>query len=80
MRQPRRTREGFHWTQSKGLCAGTPCIGVIDPIQNVRKTGIVYDVVVIGAGYAGLTAARDLTISGNLKMVCGVRKQDYLLT
>lgn len=80
MRQPRRTREGFHWTPSEGLCAGTPCIGVVEPAQKVGKTGTVYDAVVIGAGYAGLTAARDLSISGRLEMVCGIRKQEHLLT
>lgn len=80
MRQPPRTREGFHWTHSEGLSAGIPCIGVIEPVQKVRKTGIVYDVVVIGAGYAGLTAARDLSVSGRLEMVYGIRKQNHPLT
>lgn len=69
MRRPHRTREGYQWTPSDGLSAGAPCIGVIQPAQKIHSSGTVYDAIVIGAGYAGLTAARDLSISGKLLMV-----------
>ncbi|RYP49805.1 hypothetical protein DL769_011040 [Monosporascus sp. CRB-8-3] len=57
------SRDGHHWTQDGGLQEGLPTIGVIRPASN-RVSHKVHDVVIIGAGYAGLTAARDLTVAG----------------
>ena len=57
------SREGHHWTPHGGLQNGLPSVGVIQPRSN-RTSGKVHDVVIIGAGYAGLTAARDLSIAG----------------
>lgn len=59
------SRDGFQWTESQGLQAGIPSTGVIKPDSNIQSSQRVYDVVIIGAGYIGLTAARDLTISGH---------------
>lgn len=58
------TREGFQWTPTSGLQQGLPCEGVIQPPEMIQKPGQVFDVLVIGAGYTGLTAARDLTATG----------------
>ncbi|KAI0843435.1 monoamine oxidase [Hypoxylon sp. FL0890] len=60
------TREGYHWTKEGGLTAGLPSISVIHPASNIGSTPQKdpYDVAIIGAGYAGLTAARDLTVAG----------------
>ncbi|OTA53464.1 monoamine oxidase [Hypoxylon sp. EC38] len=60
------TREGYHWTKEGGLAAGVPSIGVVHPVSNIEsktQQGL-YDVAIIGAGYAGLTAARDLAAAG----------------
>jgi phytoene dehydrogenase-like protein len=56
--------DGYQWTLKEGLKAGLPCIGVIQPNSNVEITSHIYDVLVIGAGYTGLTAARDSATSG----------------
>lgn len=61
------TTDGATWTQSAGLRKGVPTIGVVEPpVQLSPDVGDdhVYDVIVIGAGYAGLTATRDLTSQG----------------
>lgn len=64
-----KSRDGWQWTRHEGLKPGLPCIGVINPSQNVKNFDNVFDVVVIGAGYAGLTAARDLTTAGLLLII-----------
>lgn len=61
-----KSSEGWHWTPSGGLVAGIPSKGVIQPSQNIKQSDAVFDVIVIGAGYTGLTATRDLTTSGTL--------------
>ncbi|RFU34432.1 hypothetical protein B7463_g1955, partial [Scytalidium lignicola] len=58
------SRDGYSWTESKGLKAGVPSIGVIQPPSNLKSSSTVFDVVIVGAGYCGLTAARDATLSG----------------
>ncbi|KAI8960500.1 amine oxidase [Daldinia sp. FL1419] len=60
------TRDGFHWTGDGGLKAGVPSVSVVQPPSNLTSTSqaTLYDVAIIGAGYAGLTAARDLSTSG----------------
>lgn len=60
------TREGYQWTEISGLQTGIPCVGVVEPETNVSQSSPKsYDVIVIGAGYAGLTATRDLTTTGH---------------
>ena len=59
------SRDGFSWTKDQGLKAGVPCIGAIKPSTNIDNSAEVFDVIIIGAGYCGLTAARDATLSGN---------------
>ncbi|KAJ5211248.1 Flavin amine oxidase [Penicillium cf. griseofulvum] len=58
------SRDGFQWTPETGLSQGVPSIGVISPSTNICSSSAKYDVIVVGAGYAGLTAARDLTLTG----------------
>lgn len=59
------TKEGFSWTKQAGLNPGLPCIGaVIPPRNHIPSRHDVLDVIVIGAGYAGLVAARDLVTQG----------------
>lgn len=58
------TRDGFFWTPRDGLQAGVPTLGAITPASNITSTEVRYDVVVIGAGYCGLTAARNAALEG----------------
>jgi NADPH-dependent 2,4-dienoyl-CoA reductase/sulfur reductase-like enzyme len=58
------SRDGYQWTESSGLVKGVPSIGVIQPPTNIKDEQTTYDVVVVGAGYCGLTAARDAALSG----------------
>lgn len=59
------SRDGYQWTPETGLAQGVPSIGVISPPTNLSSTSGPWDVIVVGAGYTGLTAARDLTLAGN---------------
>ncbi|KAL4907149.1 hypothetical protein BDW74DRAFT_189706 [Aspergillus multicolor] len=58
------SRDGFQWTAETGLIQGVPSIGVISPPTNLSSEPSQYDVIVMGAGYSGLTAARDACIAG----------------
>ena len=62
-----RTLDGYSWTLSEGLQrGGFVCEGVINPSQRLTAPAQhIYDVVIIGGGYSGLSAARDLTSAGN---------------
>ncbi|KAM3505970.1 hypothetical protein MY11210_007745 [Beauveria gryllotalpidicola] len=58
------SKDGFSWTKADGLRPGIPCIGAIQPPSNIKSTDTEFDVIVVGAGYAGLTAARDTSVAG----------------
>lgn len=59
------SKDGFAWTKATGLRSGIPCIGAIQPPTNVTgSSDVQYDVIVAGAGYSGLTAARDASLAG----------------
>jgi hypothetical protein len=58
------SRDGYVWTEAEGLRAGVPSIGVIEPPSNLTDKTVIFDVIIVGAGYCGLTAARDATLSG----------------
>ena len=61
------TRDGATWTPKEGLKSGLPSISAIQPPQlNLPSSNTIFDVIVIGAGYTGLIAARDLTIQGTI--------------
>ncbi|KAE8152943.1 hypothetical protein BDV25DRAFT_169716 [Aspergillus avenaceus] len=58
------SRDGYQWTPAAGLCSGLPSTGVISPPTNLPPGSSHWDVVVVGAGYAGLTASRDACLAG----------------
>lgn len=58
--------DGYVYDKENGLVRGLHTYGVIRPESNVRNAhdGQVRDAIVIGAGYSGLIAARDLVKAG----------------
>lgn len=58
------SRDGYSWTETQGLKSGVPCIGAITPSSNLSQSDSTFDVVIVGAGYCGLTAARDASLAG----------------
>lgn len=58
------SRDGYQWTATTGLRQGVPSISVISPSTNVLSTTEDWDVIVVGAGYSGLTASRDVCLAG----------------
>lgn len=58
------SKDGYQWTAQTGLIQGVPTIGFIQPQSNIKEEDALYDVIIIGAGYTALTAARDTTTSG----------------
>lgn len=57
-----KTRDGHVWTPSSGMQAGIESDAVISPSRSVPSATKTYDTIIIGAGYAGLSAARDLAL------------------
>ncbi|KAJ4195471.1 hypothetical protein NW767_009793 [Fusarium falciforme] len=63
----KKTAEGHEYKVGSGISNGLPCNGAITPASNsAQVTSKTFDTIIIGAGFAGLTAARDLTLSGKL--------------
>lgn len=63
--------DGYIYNKTNGLTGGLHTYGVIKPeakIQNLPEDKI-WDAVVIGAGYTGLIAARDLVKAGKFMYV-----------
>ncbi|KAL3441115.1 hypothetical protein BJX65DRAFT_322611 [Aspergillus insuetus] len=61
---PKTTRDGYTWTPESGVTSGNlETDAVIVPPRSLSDTAV-YDAIVIGAGYAGLLAVRDLTLQG----------------
>ncbi|EXK26216.1 hypothetical protein FOMG_17186 [Fusarium oxysporum f. sp. melonis 26406] len=56
------TTEGQQWTEASGLQSGLPSRAVVSPSQHQLSSTQVYDAIIVGAGYAGLIAARDLVL------------------
>jgi len=57
------SKEGYQWTPATGLQKGLPSKGATIPSDR-SSTSSHYDVIVIGAGFAGLVAVRDLALRG----------------
>ncbi|KAH7086059.1 monoamine oxidase N [Paraphoma chrysanthemicola] len=53
------SKDGYQWTRTAGLKTGVPTIGAIQPPSNLKGSEGEFDVLVVGGGYCGLTAARD---------------------
>ena len=62
------SHDGYIYTKHDGLIKGLRTYGVIQPASKIRDADAnkVWDVIVIGAGYTGLIAARDLVKAGKL--------------
>jgi NADPH-dependent 2,4-dienoyl-CoA reductase/sulfur reductase-like enzyme len=60
------SNEGHTYTTKDGLVGGLHTYAVIQPDSKVHlaDNDNVWEVIVIGAGYAGLVAARDLVKAG----------------
>lgn len=60
------SNEGHTYTKQEGLVAGLRTYGVVQPERKIRQVddGNVWEAIVIGSGYAGLIAARDLVKAG----------------
>lgn len=70
------TRDGFFLENNTStLQRGLKCVGGINPPKNILgKESRLYDVIVIGAGYAGLTACRDLCTAGRSLIILRERQ------
>lgn len=75
MAAPHPTKEGFTYTPGKGLKAGLDTEGAIRPLSShaAKKDARPYDTIVVGAGYTGLVAARDLTLAGRSVLIVDAR-------
>ncbi len=72
------SKDGFTWTPSAGRREGLPTIGVVVPLTHSADPDhaaqdVVHDVIVIGAGYAGLVASRDLSTQGKKTLLLEAR-------
>lgn len=62
------SHDGYIYTKKHGLVRGLPTYGVVQPERKVGHTNddYIWEAVVIGAGYTGLIAARDLVKAGKV--------------
>jgi NADPH-dependent 2,4-dienoyl-CoA reductase/sulfur reductase-like enzyme len=61
-----RTVDGYQYTASGPSLKGLWTDAVVPSSTDTRSS---YDVIVIGAGFAGLVAARDLSLDRNLRVL-----------
>ncbi|KWU44737.1 amine oxidase [Rhodotorula sp. JG-1b] len=75
MATPHPTKEGFTYSPAAGLKRGVVTEGAIRPLQSLsaKADSKPFDVIVIGAGYTGLSAARDLTLAGRSVLLLDAR-------
>ncbi|KAJ3529807.1 hypothetical protein NM208_g9593 [Fusarium decemcellulare] len=66
------TKEGFKWTPDAGFTQGLPTPAVIAS-NATEDLSTEYDVIVIGAGFAGLASARDLALKGHKVLIVEAR-------
>ncbi|GAA5839398.1 hypothetical protein JCM9279_005927 [Rhodotorula babjevae] len=69
------SKEGFTYSPDHGLQPGLATEGAIRPLSSFAAASSAkpFDTIVIGAGYAGLTAARDLTLAGQKVLLLDAR-------
>ncbi|KAM0755298.1 amine oxidase [Meredithblackwellia eburnea MCA 4105] len=68
------TSEGYHWTPSTGVQAGNiETLGAVHPPTRKTRLASSYDCIVVGAGYAGLNAARDIALTGQSVLLLEAR-------
>ncbi|KAF9878789.1 hypothetical protein CkaCkLH20_03689 [Colletotrichum karsti] len=58
------TNDGFSFTPDGGISTGLSSSSVITPSQCFTSTETLYDAIVVGAGWTGVTTVRDLTSRG----------------
>ncbi|KAJ5585649.1 hypothetical protein N7450_005436 [Penicillium hetheringtonii] len=73
--QAKLSTEGYTYTKKDGLIGGLHTYGVIQPDSRIRQSDKdkIWDAIVIGAGYAGLVAARDLVKAGKKTLLLEAR-------
>ncbi|KAL4863096.1 hypothetical protein BDV12DRAFT_177944 [Aspergillus spectabilis] len=64
------SKDGFRWKEASGLIPGLASEGVI---ESTPVLGSSYDVIVVGAGFAGLVTAHDLAIRGHSVLLLEAR-------
>ena len=66
----KKTHDGYTWTRAAGVKKGDlHCRGVVEPREKLSApAGHIYDAIVIGAGYTGLMAAREMSDRGMWKL------------
>jgi hypothetical protein len=64
------SRDGHTYTKKHGLVRGLTTYAVIKPERKIRQVdeGRTWEAIVVGSGYAGLVAARDLVKAGESQM------------
>ncbi|BGP41179.1 hypothetical protein JCM10450v2_005218 [Rhodotorula kratochvilovae] len=69
------TKEGYTYSPADGLQPGLATEGAIRPLTSFAAASSAkpFDTIVIGSGYAGLTAARDLTLAGQKVLLVEAR-------
>ncbi|KAE8152347.1 hypothetical protein BDV25DRAFT_170488 [Aspergillus avenaceus] len=70
-----KSHDGHTYTRKDGLIGGLHTYAVIEPERKVRHSGDnnIWEAIVIGSGYAGLVAARDLVKAGKKTLLLEAR-------
>ena len=58
------TTDGYEYLPTSGMVTGLPTKACVSPPKRNNKANKVYDVIIVGAGYTGLIASRELVLRG----------------